>query len=90
MEQDFFFIFFISYKNGESEEATIFPAKMGRAKKRFFFQRKKRNIDVIFRLEKKIGVSKQKWSGEIIIIKNWCFKKNGAAKYLKKKKNQSR
>ena len=42
MEQDFFFIFFISYKNGESEEATIFPAKMGRAKKRFFF--KERNV----------------------------------------------
>ena len=37
---------------------------MGRAEKNFFFQRKKRNIDVIFRWGEKKGVSRQKWSGE--------------------------
>ena len=40
--------------------------KMERAKKRFFFQTKKRNTDLIFQTGGGgEGVSKQKWSGEI-------------------------
>ena len=47
-----------------------FIAKMGRAEMIFFFQRKKRNIDVILGGKKKFVVSRQKWSGEI--EKKWC------------------
>ena len=58
----FFIKKIISRENGASEEAT------------FFFQRKKRNTDVIFSQGKKIGVPKQKWSGEIkknVLLKKW-------------------
>ena len=49
----FFLQKLISRKNGASGEAI------------FFLKWKKRNTDVIFRLEKNIGVSKEKWSGKI-------------------------
>ena len=66
-------------KKWSERRSTIFfltdsPQKGSEWKINFFFQRKKYNIDVIFRLGKKIGVSKQKWSGEIQ-KKNWCFQK---------------
>ena len=53
MEQasNFFFnFFFISPENGASEKTPFaFSAKMGRAMKRYFFQRRKRKTHVIFR-----------------------------------------
>ena len=40
------------------------PLKWGEPKKYIFFQRIKRNIDVILGEKKKFVVSRQKWSGE--------------------------
>ena len=55
----FFFFNFFSPENGASEEAPFdFSAKMGRAKKRYFFQRKKRKTHVIFRRKKMVSPNK--------------------------------
>ena len=51
-KRQFFSKKLISRKNRASEEAI-------------FFQRKKPNIDVICRWEKKIDVSRQNWSGKM-------------------------
>ena len=65
----FFFFFFFKFdfpkKWSERRTNNFFSRK----EEAHFFQRKKRNIDMIFRWRKKIGVSRQKWSGEIIIKK---------------------
>ena len=70
---DFFFLnfFLFSQKMVRAKKRQFFFKKLisrknGASGKEYFFQRKKRNIDVIFRWEKKLVSPDKKWSGEII------------------------